>query len=271
VKEPRISPRKRWGPGSPRLLAWAQDTMVVYESDTMIGLDHPLAHADFYKSGEVNIWLKSRLWIKDFMAEDEELTEEARDFFEQHRTGGYAQQMEDWFESKGWRSLESGNTYNLDSAYWWGDVFEYAKFRTKDGDEGATIMWHAGGDVRGGYELPRVYIGDFDEFHSSQYEGDPHGPETFLHWNRFFENDLVWALCVHGFFATPEGLAELPDLFMQALDLMPDDELVAMVGEIGMECDKWDPGWGRYTAILRREAERRMGQRHLWPGLYERP
>ena len=119
-----------------------------------------------------NISIDSRAAHDNELSKNEELTKEAAEFFEAQEDGGFEDKMRAWVESKGWKVLETGNTYNEDSVNWWGSVYEYVDFSNDpDADvqkedpskTNRVVMWHLGGDVRGNYELPIVYDGDADD------------------------------------------------------------------------------------------------------------
>src|SRR5581483_2543551 len=117
-----------------------------------------------------DIRIDSRAKIQESMEKSDTLTEEIEEEFERdYISGSWSNWIKGWVTRKGGEVEHSGNTYNEDSAHYWGDIFEYTAFKDLDGHDGAIIMWHHGGDVRGNYGLPEVWFGDFEEFFSAQY------------------------------------------------------------------------------------------------------
>lgn len=131
-------------------------------------------------SWEFIINIDSEKRIKDSMKEDKKLTAEIQKAFEDSE-GSWSKFREEWVKEKGGELGEtgSGNTYNEDNAYFWGGVFEWTEFKDVDGKDGAVIMFHRGGDVRGNYDSPVVYIGDFQDFFLSM-SPDPEQEIAYL-------------------------------------------------------------------------------------------
>lgn len=119
---------------------------------------------------EFNISINSRQRANGVLEFDPELTRACEvDFEETYNSQSYSSWMERWAVKQGWTLGQySGNTYNLDPAYFRGSVFQYISFKDPDGNSGMLIMWHIGGDVRGNYEYPKVYWGDPEDFIYSQ-------------------------------------------------------------------------------------------------------
>jgi hypothetical protein len=178
-----------------------------------------------------------------------------------------------------------GNTYNDDPYHWWGDVFEYAHFKVQDedgddGEEGAIILWNKGGSPVGGYSLPEVYTGDFEEFMSMQSEGEPASYETFLHWNRNFENAFMWAWEKLGVFRDWDASVQRPldervSGVLEAIEHDPSILLPESVEHIlrnGLESypKQIRNGVTWLLANKRRELERALGQTLIWEDLYKK-
>lgn len=124
---------------------------------------------------EIIMFWDTDKFFNDHLDKDQNLTDKIQKDFEDYDGGGWADWREEWVKKQGWKvgELGSGNTYNEDNFYFWGDVFEFTDFKTSDGKEGVVIMKHIGGDVRGNYEYPEVYMGDFMDVYSSLSVGDP--------------------------------------------------------------------------------------------------
>lgn len=116
---------------------------------------------------------------------------------------------------EGWETgeLQSDNTINIDDECWLGDVFMYSHFMTPK-DDGAIILWHRGGDVRGNYEDPEVWVGDFEGFMQEQNYCEWYSPEGFLTWNSIFDQGFMWALQMLGSFS---GDVRLSDVVYKAI------------------------------------------------------
>lgn len=109
--------------------------------------------------------LDSRKMIKNYMDYDETLSKKVSDDFDStYADGGWQEWRKRWVELQGWGmgSFGSDNTYNWGD--FTGDVFEFTDFVTDDKRYGIIIMWHSGGDVRGNYSVPEIWIGDFESF-----------------------------------------------------------------------------------------------------------
>lgn len=122
----------------------------------------------------INIDSKSN--IENFMTQDPILTEiyfnNFSDDYNKSNIRGWSEYIKSVLEKNGFEITMSGSTYNEDNYYFWGSVYEYVAFMTEN-IAGVVIMHHLGGDVRGNYEWPIVYIGDFGEFFSFEYMSDP--------------------------------------------------------------------------------------------------
>lgn len=161
---------------------------------------------------------------------------------------------------------ETSSFYDED---WKGDRIEYVRFETDEGDEGIVIMWHLGGDVRGNYSFPEVWIGDVDEFMNHQEESDPENVETLAYYNGYFENGILWMLNELDYFEEHPVEGSWVD---EAIEGDPDllwPELVEKLEDMKDELPKGiQKGLAAWKTRRRREAEKATGQTHLWPGLY---
>ena len=110
--------------------------------------------------------------ISQYLEENKELTEEYQEHFEKYDTGGRSNHIAKWVESKGGKVRDSGNTCNWDNSHYWGGIFEYTEFSDINNEDGVIIRMHQGGDYRGNYGYPVVYIGDFGEVISNLDVGD---------------------------------------------------------------------------------------------------
>lgn len=263
----------------------------------------------FSKDFEWSVTLDSRADILGHMDLDESLTKSIADFWEddkeEHYTSSYRDRIVRWLKGgsrrgivkpgpKEWRPEKKnrgpigklvedygygyGNTYNEDPAYWWGDMFEYASVEFEDGGEGAIILWNTGGGPMGGYSMPKVYLGDFEEFMGLQSEGDPHSYETFLSYNRRFENAFMWGFEKLGVFDDWDAhildydddrvRGVLKAIEMEPVILLP--ESVQKILEHGVEMYPKEirkaVSW--LAANKRRELEKALGQKLLWGDLY---
>ncbi len=263
----------------------------------------------YAKDFEWSVTLDSRADILDHMDLDKSLTRSIQEFWdedkEEHYTSSFRDRIERWLKGgsrrgvvrlgpKEWRPERKnrgpvgeliedygygyGNTYNEDPAFWWGDMFEYASVKFEDGEEGAIILWNTSGGPMGGYSMPQVYVGDFEEFMSLQSEGDPYSYETFLSYNRRFENAFMWGFEKLGVFEDWDAhILDYDDRrvrgVLQAIEeepviLLP--ESVAKILENGVEeypkeirkAVTW------LMAHKRRELEKALGQKLLWEDVY---
>lgn len=293
---------------------WHTDVKVVYAGDMFIELEGGSTKAEVSWDGSWYCSYDSRKDIKDYMKLDRRLTEKIQaDLASTYEGGGWAEWRKAWLKSetfpvgargpKDWHpkgkreplgkvygprsgGYGSDNTTNMDSAYWWGDTFEYTHFLTTDGDEeGAIIMWHLGGDVRGNYSNAEVWMGDFGEFMGSQKESDPESPDSFLHWNRSFDGLLLWAMDELGLFegkvnwvGSPREpvsheppkqivraflMADGDDSAMEQLHLYPSliEKIMAHADILPKEIVITA---GREFDRARREMEEGQGQQYLW-------
>lgn len=214
--------RKRWREGYYKLPGAAQ-TIVLVEKGRVL-LDSPQAEAEVTEDGDIEISVKSRDTIANFMSFDPGLTSEVKAWIEAHETN-----PEDWItNSKGWRVSDYGRGYSGTFDSFLGDPFSFTHFKITKGPEGAAIEWESG-------EL-EIWLGDFNGWISDQEEPEWNDPDTIVGWNRYFEGGLLLALEALGLTSDPEPL---PDNVFHALPKMLRD---------------------RYL-----EAEKVMGQKHLWP------
>lgn len=262
----------------------------------------------FAKNFEWSASIDSRADIVSWMDLDERLTKGIQDFWEMDRDEHYSSSFQDrilrWLGGgdiklkkvvvgpKEWRPNSKkkrkkvgnvtdeygyGNTYNDDPAYWWGDMFEYAHIETEDGEEGAVILWNTSGGPMGGYTIPEVWLGSFGEFMTSQSEYDPSSYETFLHWNRNFENAFMWAFEKLGYFDDWDGHVEDPidprvDGVLEAIEEDPSILLPESVEKILFKFDEFPKQIQKAVRWLmgnkRRELEAALGQKLIWGDLY---
>jgi len=124
---------------------------------------------------DIIINYNSKSVAKEFLTLDKKLTKEIQEAFDSYDSGGWKDWREKWVESKGWKvgDYGSGNTYNEDNHYFWGDTYEWTVFEDNKGKSGIIIQWHLGGDVRGNYSYPEVWMGDPDGFMMAQQVSDP--------------------------------------------------------------------------------------------------
>lgn len=286
-------------------IPWAKATKVTTDRGNVVGLEGvERTTADVWRGGfEWWVLFDSEVSIKNYMSEDPARTRSIQQYFEENRHGSFQERIEDWLKGvekelpregpKEWRPKRGrigriiedegysyGNTYNDDSSYWWGSVFEYAHVGFEDGDVGAVIVWHRGGDPRGNYHLPVVYLGRFDEFMDAQREGDPHSPDAFLRWNEFFENGFMWAWERMGVFGEPEETLEgweTDKRFLQVSKAIRQDPSILLPESVEKIIEKFDEfpediqkavRW--LMGNKRREIERALGQRLIWEDLYGR-
>jgi len=97
---------------------------------------------------------------------------------------------------KGWQTgeFESGNTESFGDDCWIGDTFIFAHFYMEPRGQGAIILWHKGGDIRGNYAEPEVWVGDFDAFMNEQSNCGWFEESGFISYNEVFEGGFMWAL-----------------------------------------------------------------------------
>lgn len=292
----------------PEQIPWAEHTKVTYQSDSSIDLRAgPVETADIWQDDfEWSVLLNPKIAIDGLMELDSRLTKDIQEFWEgdekEHYSSPYRERILRWLRGgivvakhpegpKEWRPIRKqpkikaeltdsygyGNTYNEDDSYYWGDVFEYAHFETEDGDEGAVILWQGGGDPRGNYHAPMVYMGDFEDFFDSLYEHSPWDVETFLKWNSTFENGFMWAWEKMGVFDDPEGhIKRLDDKHgLQVLDAIEKDPSILLpesVEKILLKFDEFPSQIQKAVTWLmgnkRRELEKALGQKLIWGDLY---
>jgi hypothetical protein len=289
----------------PEQIPWAQRTKVTYQSDLSIALEHTwqgrrnvankMTADVWHKDFEWSVSKNSKIEIDEYMDLDEKLTKDIQEFWEldQEKNYGktYRDRIERWLGGgvhspsqrvgpKEWRpgkrtpkiqaklaNYGYGNTYNEDNSYFWGDVFEFGHFKTDDGDEGAVILWQGGGDPRGNYHLPMVYVGNFEGFMDSQYEHDPWDPDVFLSYNHAFENGFLWSWHKLGVFDDPaEQIVDLKDRHVQqvlrAIEKDPSILLPESVEKILQKAVQW------LMQNHRRDLEKALGQKLIWEDLY---
>lgn len=299
----------------PDQIPWAERTKVTDQSDFSVGLELPgkMTADIFHRDFEWSVLMNSKIDIDGYMKKDGRLTQDIQEYFENFESkskeeGPYTfkDKIMSWLKygpvgeiflprtgPKEWRpplkgrrkrtkpwKLDTygyGNTYNEDSAYYWGDVFEFAHFKTDEGDEGAVILWQGGGDPRGNYHLPMVYMGDFEEFLDSQYEREPWSVETFLNWNSTFENGFMWAWEKIGVFDDPdEHILRYDDRHvkqvLKAIEKEPSILLPESVQKVLLQFDEFPTQIQKAVTWLmnnrRRELEKALGQKLIWGDLY---
>lgn len=299
----------------PDQIPWAERTKVTYQSDSSIALEytwqgrHHIQNkmtADiWHKDFEWSVSKNSKIEIEEYMELDSRLSKDIQEFWEgdqeAHYSSPYRDRIMRWLRGgmvvaqhpegpKEWRPAKKqpkikadlsnygyGNTYNEDNAYYWGDVFEFAHFETDEGDEGAVILWQGGGDPRGNYHMPQVYLGNFEEFMDSQYEHSPWDYETFLGYNQTFENGFMWAWEKMGVFDDPdEHIDDLSDKHVkQVLEGIQKDPSILLpesVEKILLKFDEFPQQIQKAVTWLmgnkRRELEAALGQKLIWGDLY---
>lgn len=299
----------------PEQIPWAEHAKVTYQSDSSIALEYTwqgrhhvqnkMTADVWHKDFEWSVSKNSKIEIEEYMEPNERLTKDIQEWWEEqddkHADTNYRSRILGWLKGgighyshpegpKEWRPTRKqpkikaklsqygyGNTYNEDNSYYLGDVFEFAHFETDDGDEGAVILWQGGGDPRGGYHMPVVYIGNFEEFMDSQYEHSPWDYETFLSYNETFENGFMWAWHKLGVFDDPEeNIQDLSDEHVrQVLDAIQKDPSILLpesVEKILLKFDEFPQqiqkavNW--LMANKRRELEAALGQKLIWGDLY---
>jgi hypothetical protein len=267
-------------------IPWARDTEVLNALGTRLKTGS--LRVEILGNGELLFRRNSKEFIEEHMERNEAFSAEVREWFEKECAAwrqlwrecigewiqGHKEPrgVKEWrpgikHQGKSWKigSQGHGNTFNHDQAYWWGDVFEYTHFEMPDKSEGLVVMWHLGGDVRGNYGYPEVWIGSVEEFMGGQYESDPKSADTFRHYNQIFENGILWAYDQRGLFEenslplrTREVIEQDPWL------LWPDlvDRLIPIMDELDEEIQAALRAW---IERRRMEAEKATGQRLLWP------
>jgi hypothetical protein len=281
----------------PKQIPWAKQVKVTWSSDMSIELERGDTKLDIQKDGTWWGSIDSRKRIFEWMELDKKLTRQIKDDFDTHYDGGgFIEFMGNWVRGKlpGGKAPEgpkewmptrtrkrigklfgpdrggygSENTYNWDNAYFWGDTFEYVHFLSVDDEEGAVVMWHIGGDVRGNYAAPEVWMGSFGEFMGSQDEGDPKSADTFLTYNGMFENGIVWALFELELF---DGEQEIPDQVVRAIKEYPKILYPQLVEQIVENRDLLPieivNAAGTVLDQERRATEKAAGQKYLWKPL----
>lgn len=194
--------------------------------------------ATIEKDGTYWIIFHSETVAPHFMTKDEALTDQVQEHWRdyarrtnpKHKEGALTY-LENWINEhpyrswgkpdvfpggrQGWETaeFESGNTESFGEDCWLGDTFIYVHFH-KPGDEGAIIMWHKGGDIRGNYTDPEVWVGDFQGFMNEQTHCEWYDPYGFINWNETFDGGFMWALKEMGSFE--EGL-ELSSVVYKAI------------------------------------------------------
>jgi hypothetical protein len=174
------------------------------------------------------LFFDSRTLVHDFMQKSDKLTEQILEHwraYERRVNPNHKETtltyLENWINVHPFRSwgkkpiypagrenwstgqYESGNTMNFGDECWIGDVFTFAHFYMDPG-EGAIILWHRGGDVRGNYEEPEVWLGDFEGFMNTQNWCEWSDADGFLTWNETLGGGFMWALQKMGSFDDPE-------------------------------------------------------------------
>ena len=288
--------------GLPQIPWKTERTKVVQATDQYVRLQNGTLRVDIGVTGSTIFTRNSRDDIKEWMEKDQILTNAFLEWQEEQSFRSWAKEREAWIRErssvppgvKEWRPaskagsgmeigvLGSGNTTNEDSQYWWGSVFEYTHFGMDDATffntEGLIVMWHEGGDVRGNYSTPEVWVGSVAEFWDNQRESDPDSIETLVGYNSLFENGILWALDYLGCFEnTDEGY--LPDWAIVAIGVDPDllwpelvDKLLAIEDlerpDFKEFPEKITTAVGVWMDRRRRRIEKTTGQKYLWPKLY---
>lgn len=287
-----LGARRRWWkkpPSDVPQIPWAKHVIVTNLTEDMATLELSWAHVDIY-GPEFSIWLDSRKEIKSHMDLNKKLTKEFREFYEESGES-FFDAMDQWVRGprlpaakkgvKEWsprKDLEtdvwtkgdhgSDNTYNWSGHKWWlGDNFEYYHFETDEEDEGVIVFWHLGGDPRGNYDDPEVWMGNFSEFLTSQEEHEPDSAETFLAWNENFENGILWAFNMFGMFEDP---ASFPNYILDAIQQDPGLLTPDMMAQIHENPFGWPNSVLRHVNIWETKKRRKLerGQKLLWRGLY---
>jgi hypothetical protein len=210
---------------------------------TEIGLyDGPLT-AWINRIGDFRLSMDSRIIATRYMQWDERLTAQVREHFRNYgrRTTpenkpSLQTYLENWVNVHPYKSFgkpdaypegrkdwstgayEGGNTLNFGEDCWLGDPFIYTHFDTGVG-EGAIIMWHKGGDLRGNYGDPEVWIGDFEGFMQEQSWCEWFSSEGFEMWNDNLGGAFMWALNELGSF---KGDVELSSVIYEAIENNPE-------------------------------------------------
>jgi len=266
-------------------IPWVRDIKVL-KANGIIRLKSGHTTVEIETGGELIFSVDSKSLIEDHMELHKALTAEVQEWFKKECEGRRYRWLEcikEWVEGKKepqgvkeWRPRiriqgkpwkigyrGQANTYN--QTYWWGHAFEYTHFEMPDKREGLVIMWHRGGDIRGNYDYPEVWIGSVDEFLDLQYEPAAKDPGTIASYNRYFENGILWAYDQHDLFE----YNDLPEWALEAIGsdpwlLWPDlvDRLIPIVNELDEEIQNAVRIW---IELRRREAEKATGQRLFWP------
>lgn len=290
----------------PEQIPWAERVKVIHQSDLSIQLEHlwnaprrnkSKTTADiWHKDFEWSVLIDSRSQIEHYMQLDKVLTKDLDEWWDQKDSEGadtaYKSRVLGWLKGgihqpqhpqgpKEWRPSRKvskinakldtygyANTYNEDNTYWLGDQFEFAHFKTDDGDEGAVILWNTGGGPMGRYSRAEVWMGDFEEFMDGQYDNDPHSIESFLRWNDLFENGFMWAWEKMGVFEDPEEIEDWSDRHViqvtGAIKKEPSILLPESVEKILLKLDEFPApiqsavNW--LMANKRRDLEKALGQ-----------
>lgn len=167
------------------------------------------------------ILIDSRKLAPDFMVKDEAMTKNLQ-YAHKICDDGFYELMENWvigkldcsgdrnapekgpkdwspltgakrFRRRG-RVLKHENTYNLEgTSYWQGGVYEYLTFKLPGGKDAMAVFWHLGGDPRGNYDEPEVWVGDVEGFLDAQ-KIDLENTNTMDSLDEEFGGGLVWAV-----------------------------------------------------------------------------
>lgn len=146
---------------------------------------------------------------------------------------------------------------------WHGERLEYVTFRTDLGEEATLVEWRSG--------VCEVWVGDFDEFLSSQLF--PRDEDDLMAANREFENGILWAMAEFGLLSVPEKIeSELPGWVKEMVEHDPDllwPEVVADMDKVfGILPWELQMAIREWKARRMKEMEKATGQRYFWPRLY---
>lgn len=136
------------------------------------------------------IVVDAKVVIEDYLKLDKQLTREIQS---EHEFGLYKwgiDWVEEWVKNRGYEIgwLGIGNTYN------WGvnvSVFMFLHFIDDRGRDCLAVMWHRGGDVRGNYSKPEIWVGDVEEFFSAISVEDEYEMADLLGYSDFDELERV--------------------------------------------------------------------------------
>jgi len=180
-------------------------------------IDEPPTQAHI-EDGMFYILVDSRKLAKDYMEKNEEMTKNLQ-YAQEICDDSFQELMDGWINGtldcsedsrapekgpKDWSPLATrfrprgtldtvGNTYNYDGSQWQGEVYEYATFRMPDGKRAFAVFWHLGGDPRGNYDAPEVWVGNVEAFLEAQWM-DTNSDDVLDELDEQFDGGLVWAV-----------------------------------------------------------------------------